>query len=74
MDTVKVESVVVGFHPSGYRIDKTAEPVNYYTKWDLIENHWKNPKPVSFHNLPQKGWIPKDKFDWEKTPIAALNV
>ncbi|HDL08393.1 MAG TPA: hypothetical protein ENG35_06610 [Desulfobacteraceae bacterium] len=65
MDPVlNAKDVVVGFHPAGYRIDKTASPMNRYTKWDVTENHWRNPKPVCFDSLPQSGWIAKDKFDW----------
>lgn len=66
MDTVlRARDVVIGFHPNGYRIDKTALPMNRYTKWDISAgNHWCNPKPVCFDSLPQQGWIVKDKFDW----------
>lgn len=60
------EDVVVGFHPDGYRIDKTASPMNRYTQWEILQDHnWCNPKPVCFDSLPQHGWIAKDKFDWE---------
>jgi len=59
--------VIVGFHPNGYRIDKTASPMNRYTKWDiLLGNHWCDPKPVCFESLPQHGWFAKDKFDWDE--------
>ena len=38
--------VTVGFHPDGYRIDKTASPMNRYTKWDILQgNRWCNPQP-----------------------------
>ena len=61
-------NVTVGFHPAGYRIDKTASAINRYTKWDVAQgNHWRNPKPVCFDSLPQAGWIAKDKFDWDET-------
>ena len=68
MDPVlDAKDVVVGFHPSGYRIDKTASPMNRYTKWDISAgNHWCNPKPVCFDCLPQNCWIAKDKFDWDR--------
>ena len=60
--------VSVGFHPNGYRIDKTASPMNKYTKWDILQgNHWCNPKPVCFDSLPQQGWFAKDRFDWDKS-------
>ena len=59
-----VRGVAVGFHPDGYRIDKTAEPMNWYTQWQIIPGRgWCNPNPVCFDSLPQKGWIAKDKFD-----------
>jgi hypothetical protein len=65
MDPVlNARDVNVGFHPTGYRIDKTAAPMNRYTKWDIIESHWCNPKPVCFDSLPEKGWLAVDKFDW----------
>ena len=58
--------VTVGFHPDGYRIDKTASPMNKYTKWDILPaNHWCNPVPVCFESMPQKGWIAKDEFHWD---------
>jgi hypothetical protein len=65
--TFNAEQITVGFHPAGYRIDKTATPMNRYTKWDILpSNHWCNPKPVCFDSLPQSGWIAVDKFDWDK--------
>ena len=65
MDPVlKAKDVIIGFHPAGYRIDKTASPMKRYTKWEVIENQWYDPKPVCFDSLPQNGWIAKDKFDW----------
>ena len=58
------KDVVVGFHPDGYRIDKTGSPMNRYTKWKIIdEKQWCNPKPVCFDSLPENGWIKIDKFD-----------
>ena len=68
MDQVlRAMDVTVGFHPDGYRIDKTAPPINRYTKWNILpNNHWCNPEPVCFDSLPQQGWIAKDKFDWDK--------
>ncbi|MGE4285206.1 MAG: hypothetical protein AB7F23_01170 [Phycisphaerae bacterium] len=67
MDSIiDVENVQVGFHPDGYRIDRTASAMNRYTKWDIApSNHWSNPRPVCFHSLPTSGWIAVDKFfDW----------
>lgn len=72
MDAIlDAKDVVVGFHPSGYRIDKTTSPMNRYTKWDILPgNRWCNQKPVCFDSLPQKSWISKDKFDWNKSIIS----
>lgn len=65
--TLNATEVTIGFHTDGYRIDKTASPMNRYTKWDILSgNHWSNPTPVCFDSLPRQGWIAKDKFDWEK--------
>lgn len=66
----KATDIEVGFHPDGYRIDKTASPMNRYTGWDVLPgNRWANPVPVCFDSLPQKGWIKKDKFDWSKHSV-----
>jgi len=72
MDPVlDARDVVVGFHPSGYRIDKTASPINRYTKWQILSgNQWRNPEPVCFDSLPQYGWFAKDRFDWNKYLIV----
>ena len=71
-ETFRANEITVGFHFSGYRIDKTASPMNWYTKWEITAgNRWCNPQPVSFDSLPEKGWIKKDKFDWH-TPMAIL--
>lgn len=65
------KDVVIGFHPDGYRIDKTGSPMNRYTKWDVLPNNrWLNPKPVCFDSLPQSGWMAVDKYDWDKRDIA----
>lgn len=65
--TLNATDVTIGFHLDGYRIDKTASPMDRYTKWDILPgNHWVNPKPVCFDSLPQNGWIVKDKFDWDR--------
>jgi len=65
--TFKATEITVGFHPDGYRIDKTASPMNRYTKWDILpSNRWCNPEPVCFDALPEKGWFEKDRFDWDK--------
>jgi hypothetical protein len=64
--TFDVTEIEIGYHPDGYRIDKTASPMNRYTKWQIMQdNNWCNPKAVSFHALPEHGWFQIDKFDWE---------
>ena len=68
-----VTKVTVEFHPDGYRIDKTAPPMNRYTKWDILPgNHWCSPRSVCFDSLPHGGWIAKDKFDWDNPIIAKV--
>jgi hypothetical protein len=63
----------VGFHPEGYRIDKTASPMNRYTKWEILPgNRWAHPTPVCFHALPPSGWIKKDRFDWDKGSVEGI--
>jgi len=65
--TFKAIEISVGFHPDGYRIDKTASPMNRYTKWQILPgNQWCNPEPVCFDSLPQQGWFAKDRFDWDE--------
>ena len=62
----KASEINIGFHPAGYRIDKTASPMNRYTKWEILQgDKWCNPKPVCFDSLPRQGWFAVDKFDWE---------
>ena len=64
--TLAAKDIVIGFHPSGYRIDKTASPMNRYTKWEIQQgNHWCNPRSVCFNSLPPAGWIATDRFDWD---------
>lgn len=63
----KAAEINIGFHPAGYRTDKTASPMNKYTKWDTCPgNHWCNPELVCFDSLPQQGWFAKDRFDWDR--------
>jgi hypothetical protein len=65
--------IEVGFHPAGYRIDKTASAMNRYTKWELLPgNRWTHPIPVCFHALPPNGWIKKDKFDWTRGSMESV--
>ncbi len=66
-DTLRADEVEVGYHPDGYRIDKTASLLNYYTKWTVsAEGRWGNPEPVCFHSLPESGWIVCDRFVWDE--------
>ncbi len=56
-ETFAAEDIQKGFHPDGYRIDKSASPLNYYTKWEITpEGKWENAKPSCFDSMPQKGW------------------
>lgn len=67
MRTFKADEVKTGYHPLGYLIDKTAEPLNRYTLWTMdADGQWRDAKPVCFHSLPQEGWIAMDAFDWKK--------
>jgi len=69
--TCTAEQINIGFHPDGYRIDRTALPMKRYTQWQILPgNHWRNPKPVCFDALPREGWFAKDKFDWDE-PAAS---
>jgi hypothetical protein len=55
--TYNAMDIQIGFHPEGYRIDKTAEPLNFYTQWQITEEgEWVDPKPVCFHSLPETDW------------------
>ena len=69
--TLNAEQITVGFHPDGYRIDKTALAMNRYTKWQIATgNKWCNPEPVCFDALPYQGWFAKDRFDWDKPNVT----
>jgi hypothetical protein len=65
-DTFKAAEIQIGYHPEGYRIDKTASAMNLYTRWEIKDGKWGNPKSVCFDSLPQDGWIKADSFDWKK--------
>ena len=66
----KAVEINVGYHPDGFRIDKTASPLNRYTRWKISgEGRWKNPTPVCFDLLPQDGWLKVDSFDWNKQEL-----
>lgn len=52
----------MGYHPSGFIIDKTAAPMDRYTKWEIEPNgNWHNKMPVCFHSLPSDGWVKGQK-------------
>ena len=68
-DTAEVD---IGFHPDGYRIDKTASSVNWYTKWQILSGTlWCDPEPVRFDSLPKKGWVKINRLDWDRMDIKA---
>lgn len=55
--TYKAEEIHKGYHPDGYRIDKDADVMNLYTKWEITPTgEWIHPKPTCFHSLPEDGW------------------
>lgn len=63
--TYKANEIDIGYHPEGYRIDKTASPMNRYTQWEIdSDGKWMNPKPVCFDSMPEDGWIKVEKFNW----------
>jgi len=63
----------VGFHLDGYRIDKTASPMNRYTKWEILPgNRWVHPIPVCFDSLPERGWFKKDRFNWDEDSMESV--
>ena len=64
--TYKAKDINVGYHPDGYRIDKTAGPINRYTKWDIApDGLWINLKPVCFDSMPEDSWIRVNRFNWD---------
>jgi hypothetical protein len=66
-ETFKAGEVEIGYHPDGYRIDKTASPMNRYTRWNVsAEGVWSGPEPVCFDSLPQDGWVKAEGFNWEE--------
>ncbi len=63
----KVNEINIGCHPDGYRIDKSASPMNLYTKWRISEDgRWHGCEPVDFDVLPWTGWIKCESFDWDE--------
>lgn len=66
MDTFRAGEINIGYHPDGYRIDKTASPMNRYTRWNVSpEGEWNNPEPLCFDSLPENGWFKAKGFDWD---------
>ena len=66
METFKAVDINIGYHPDGYRIDKTASAMNRYTRWNIpLDGEWCNPRPVCFDSLPEGGWVRTDGIDWE---------
>ena len=64
-ETFNAQDIEIGYHPDGYRIDKTASAMNRYTKWDIRDTgEWVNPAPACFDSLPPAGWYKCDGFDW----------
>jgi len=64
-ETFNAREIEIGYHPDGYRIDKTGSAMNRYTKWDIRpDGQWKNPTPVCFDSLPGDGWCKCEGFDW----------
>jgi len=73
--TFKASEIDIGFHPAGYRIDKTASAMNRYTQWNVVPGQgWCDPKPVCFDSLPQEGWFKKDKFDWDDVGVTGKAI
>ena len=63
----KASDIRIGYHPKGYRIDKTASAMDLYTKWAIEDGKWVNPKPVCFDSLPQEGWHKTESLDRKDT-------
>jgi len=65
--TFQAREIETGYHPDGYRIDKTASPMDRYTSWQITaEGRWTNKQPVCFDSMPQDGWIKADPWEWER--------
>jgi len=65
--TFRAVEIEIGYHPDGYRIDKTASPMNLYTGWEISDDgSWHSPNPVDFAELPQNGWFKAKEFDWDQ--------
>ena len=69
--TFEAREINIGYHPRGYRIDKTASAMNRYTRWRIApEGEWVNPEPVCFDSMPQEGWLKAKGFSWDATERA----
>ena len=76
--TFEAREIDIGYHPAvgstmlagrrgpeGYRIDRTASPMNRYTRWRITpDGKWANHEPVCFDSLPQEGWLKAEGFNW----------
>jgi hypothetical protein len=72
MNRYAAKEITTGFHPQGFRIDKTAPPIDRYTQWLIKpDGEWTFVKPVCFDSLPQDGWVTIDKFDWRQKYSAS---
>ncbi len=61
--TYLATEIDIGYHPQGYRIDKSAEPLDRYTRWSISPSgEWSAPVPVCFHSLPESGWVKVESF------------
>jgi len=66
-ETFRAKEIEIGYHPDGYRIDRTASPMNFYTQWKVDEDGtWHSPEPVDFDVFPETGWIKSEGFDWDQ--------
>lgn len=66
MNTFKAVDIDTGYHPEGYRIDKTASAMNRYTQWNVsADGKWDKPESVCFDSMPEDGWLKIERFDWD---------
>ena len=64
--TFEAREIDIGYHAEGYRIDRTASPMNRYTRWRITpDGGWMAPEPVCFDSMPQEGWLRAEGFSWE---------
>jgi hypothetical protein len=67
-ESFEAREIQVGYHPDGFRIDKSTAPMERYTSWRITAGgQWIDPKPVCFDSMPARGWLKVDKFDWPAT-------